>query len=134
MANGINVFKKFYSELTKVLPMIITNLVTTLYSSGLLSGDNKNSIDCLLTNKEKTEYLLDKVIKPGLEIEYTEQFDEMLRVMRTSDDPAVNYLVDKIEKFTLTASLLPVEQKPIASQGNPALNICRKQHVHACAC
>ena len=118
MANGIDVFKKFYSELTKVLPMIINSLVTTLYCNGLLSGDNKECIDSLRTNKEKAEYLLDKVIKPGLEIEYTELFDKMLSIMRTSDDRTVNYLVDKIEQFTLTSSLSSVEQKPIASQGN----------------
>ena len=72
MTDAIGVFKKFYSELTKVLPMIINNLVTTLYSSELLSGDHKGRIDPLSTIKEKTEYFLDKVIKPGLEIAYTE--------------------------------------------------------------
>ena len=38
MANTLDVFRKFYSELTKVLPMIITSLVTKLYSDKLLSG------------------------------------------------------------------------------------------------
>ena len=97
MASAIDVFKKFYSELTKVLPTIINNLVTTLYSNKLLSGDHKESIDYLLTNKEKTEYLLDKVIRPGLEIEYAGLFIEVLEIMRTSDDRTVNYLIDKIE-------------------------------------
>ena len=68
-------------------------------------------IDSLSTNKEKIEYLLDKVIKPGLEIDYTKQFDEILRTMRTSDDPAVNYLIDKIEQSTST-TLLSADQKP----------------------
>ena len=107
----IDVFKKFYSELTKVLPMIINNLVTTLYSNELLSGDHKGCIDSLPTTKEKTEYFLDKVIKPGLEIKYTKQFDEMLRVMRTSDDSAVNYLVDEMQKFTTSS----VDQKQSAT-------------------
>ena len=66
MANAMDVFKKFYSELTKVLPMIINILVTTFYSSKLLSGDNKDRIDSLPTDREKTKYFLDKVIKPGL--------------------------------------------------------------------
>ena len=111
MANAIDVFQKFYSELTKVLPMIINNLVTTLYSDKLLSGDHKGCIDSLPTTKEKTEYFLDKVIKPGLEIKFTKQFDEMLRVMRTSDDPAVNYLVDEMQKFTMSS----VDQKQSAT-------------------
>ena len=96
MANAMDVFKKFYSELTKVLPMIINILVTTFYSSKLLSGDHKSCIDSLPTNKEKAEYFLDKVIQPGLEIKYAEQFNEMLKVMMNSDDPAVKYLVNEM--------------------------------------
>ena len=94
--------------------MIINNLVTTLYSNELLSGDHKGCIDSLPTTKEKTEYFLDKVIKPGLEIKYTKQFDEMLRVMRTSDDSAVNYLVDEMQKF-VSATTLSVDQKQAAT-------------------
>ena len=62
MADAIDVFKKFYSELTKVLPMIINNLVTTLYSSELLSGDHKGRIESLLTDREKTDYFLVKYL------------------------------------------------------------------------
>ena len=118
MADSMEVFKKFYSELTKVLPMIINNLVTKLYSDKLLSGDHKGCIDSLLTTKEKTEYFLDKVIKPGLEIEYTKQFDEMLRVMKASDDSAVHYLVDKMQKFisaTVANTMTSADQKHTAT-------------------
>ena len=121
MANAMDVFKKFYSELTKVLPMIINILVTTFYSSKLLSGDRKDRIDSLSTEREKTKYFLDKVVKPGLEIKYTEQFEEMLRVMKNSDDPAVKYLVDEIQKFISTeisTSNSSVGQKqPTAREG-----------------
>ena len=99
MADSMEVFKKFYSELTKGLPMIINDLVTKLYSDKLLSGDHKRRIDSWPTDEEKTEYFLNKVIRPGLEIKYTKQFDEMLRVMKTSDDCAISYLVDEIQKF-----------------------------------
>ena len=115
MANAMDVFKKFYSELTKVLPMIINILVTTFYSSKLLSGDHKSCIDSLSTNKEKAEYLLDEVIKPGLEIKYTEQFDEMLKVMMNSDDPAVKYLVDEMQGFVASSSVLSVDQNQPAT-------------------
>ena len=97
----MEVFKKFYLELTKVLPMIINNLVTKLYSDKLLSGDHKGRVDSLPTDEEKTEYFLNKVIKPGLEIKYTKLFDEMLEVMTTSDDSMINYLVDEIQKFLI---------------------------------
>ena len=104
MADTVDIFKKFYSELTKVLPMIINSLVTKLYSDKLLSGDQKSTIDSIATGKEKTVYFLDEVIKPGLEINYTKLFDEMLRVMESSDDPTVNYLVNEIQKFRSSSS------------------------------
>ena len=110
MADTVDVFKKFYSKLTKVVSMIITTLVTRLYSDKLLSGDHKDCIDSLATSKEKTEYLLDKVIKPSLEINYTKLFDEMLRVMESSDDPTVNYLVDEIHKFSTSSSMSSADQ------------------------
>ena len=119
MADAVDVFKKFYSELTEVLSMIITTLVTRLYSDKLLSGNHKDCIDSLATGKEKTEYLLDKVIKPGLAIKYTKLFDEMLRVMESSDDPTVNYLVDEINKFSTSSSMLSVDQtQATQSKGN----------------
>ena len=104
MADSMEVFKKFYSEFTKVLPMISNDLVTKLYSDKLLSGNHKRRIDSLPTDEEKTEYFLNKVIKPGLEIKYTKLFDGMLGVMTMSDDSTINYLVDEIQKFQLGAS------------------------------
>ena len=110
MADAVEVFKRFYSKLTKVVPMIINDLVTKLYSDKLLSGNHKDCIDSLATAKEKVEYFLDKVIKPGLEIDFTKLFDEMLRVMESSDDPTVNYLVNEIHKFSTSSSMSPVDQ------------------------
>ena len=119
MADAVDVFRKFYSERTEVLPMIITTLVTRLYSDKLLSGNHKDCIDSLATGKEKTEYLLDKVIKPGLAIKYTKLFDEMLRVMESSDDPTVNYLVNEIHKFSTLSSMSSVDQTQVTrSKGN----------------
>ena len=120
----MDVFKKFYSELTKVLPMIINNLVTKLYSDKPLSGDHKGRMESLLTDKEKTEYFLDKVIKPALEIKYTKQFNEMLRLIKTSDDCTIVYLVDEIQKFMSylpsgTDSSVPlVVEKESTAKGN----------------
>ena len=121
MADAVEVFKKFYSKLIKVVPMIINDVVIKLYSDQLLSGNHKDCIDSLATGKEKTEYLLDKVIKPGIEIDYTKLFDEMLRVMKSSDDPTVNYLVNEIYKFSKStaSSMSSVNQTQITrSKGN----------------
>ena len=99
MASAIDVFKKFYAGFTKLLPMIISKLVVKFYSDGYLSGDHKSRIDSLPTDEDKTGYFLDKVIKPGLETNFTEQFDEMLRVMKTSDDCAISNLVQEVQRF-----------------------------------
>ena len=91
MANAMDIFKKFYSELTKVLPMIINILVTTFYSRELLSGNHKGRIV---------------------------QFDEMLKVMTNSDDPAVKYLVDEMQKLSTSSSVSSVDQnQPTTCKG-----------------
>ena len=114
MAKEMDVYKKFYVELTKVLPMIVNNLVTKLYSSKLLSDHHKSRIDSLPTDEEKTTYFLDKVIKPSIQIECAKLFDEMLTVMKNSDDYTVNYLVDEIQKF-VSSSTSSTDQKPAAT-------------------
>ena len=93
----VKAFRDFYSKLVKVLPM---NNISDLYSHNLLPGDHKERIDALNTQKQKAEYFLDRVIKPGMEIGYTGQFDEMLKVMENSDDPPVRFLATEIKKFT----------------------------------
>ena len=69
---------------------------------------------------------------PGLEIEYTELFDEVLRIMRTSDDRAVKYLVDKIldkiEQSTST-TLSSADQKQATSKGNH-LHVHKRSHAN----
>ena len=90
-------FQKFYPKLLKVLPM--NSIVTDFFSRGLLPGDHKANIDALGTQKRKAEYFLDCVIKPGLEVGYMGQFDEMLKVMKASDDPAVKFVAAEIGEF-----------------------------------
>jgi len=94
---ALNAFKEFYSRLVKVLPM--SSISSDLYSHDLLPGDHKDTINALDTQKKKAEYFLDHVIKPGLEIGYTGQFDEILKVMDSSNDPPVKFLVGRIKKF-----------------------------------
>ena len=95
--NRGDAFKIFYHKLLEILPM--SQIISQFYSRTLLSHDHKSELDTLMTNKAKAEYFLDKVIKPGLQIDYTKQFDEMLLIMQTSDDPPVKYLADIIMKF-----------------------------------
>ena len=94
--NRKDVFKEFYPKLLEIIP--ISHLITQFYSRTLLSHDHKGKLDAMGTDKEKADYFLDKVIKPGLQIDYTKQFDEMLLIMQNSDDPPVKYLADEIMK------------------------------------
>ena len=89
-------FKKFYKLLLKVLPM--EEIVTTFYCSDLLPVNVKAKIESL-SMRERSQYFLDEVILPGLEIDYTDQFDEMISVMKDYDDPKVRHLADRIKAF-----------------------------------
>ncbi|XP_065898674.1 uncharacterized protein [Dysidea avara] len=90
-------FVKFYSMLTESLPM--SGLTSRLYSQRLLPGSNKDKIDSLSTDKEKAQHFLDKVIKPGLEVGNTDPFDEMLRIMETSEDSTMKHVAGDMKKF-----------------------------------
>ena len=95
-------FTKFYNKLTEALPM--NDLLADFCTSKLLSGNHKNILESLSTQKEKAQYFLDKVIKPGLNIGYTEQFNKMINVMKSNDDPVVKYLVKQIQDYMLAVS------------------------------
>jgi len=90
-------FVEYYSSLLEVLP--INTLVSTLYSKKLLSEDHKKKIDSLSTQREKSSYFLDNVINPGLIVGYTKLFEEMLKVMESSDDPVANHVIEQIKMF-----------------------------------
>ena len=55
------------------------------YSLQLLSDHRKSKIDSL-TSLKKIAYFLDDVLIPGLSINYTGHFDEMITMMKESDD------------------------------------------------
>ena len=59
------------------------------------------------------------MIKPGLEIKYTKLFDEMLKIMESSDDATVNCLVNKVHEFSISSSMLSVvETQTTQSEGD----------------
>ena len=77
----------------------MSGLTSRLYSQRLLPGSNKDKIDSLSTDKEKAQHFLDKVIKPGLEVGNTDPFDEMLRIMETSEDSTMKHVAGDMKKF-----------------------------------
>ena len=91
-----DVFEKFYPKLTEVLPLCVDVLVSTLYSKMLLSNSHKDKISSFTTAEKKSQCFLDEVIKPGINTGYTVLFDEMLRIMESSNDSVVNHLAEEI--------------------------------------
>ena len=125
-------FKEFYPKLLEIIP--ISHLITQFYSRTLLSHDHKGELDAMATDKEKAKYFLDKVIKPGLQIDYTEQFDEMLLIMQNSDDPPVKYLADEVTKFMKRLENR-TENTGLCTQFKPSLVIyVTLQHIVATLC
>ena len=92
--------QKFYPSLLKLLP--ISELVERFYSLQLLSDHRKSKIDSLTSFKEKIAYFLDDVLIPGLSINYTGHFDEMITMMKESDDILARCLVEKLSPTSVT--------------------------------
>ena len=88
--------QKFYPTLLKLLP--ISELVERFYSLQLLSDHRKSKLDSLTSLKEKIAYFLDDVLIPGLSINYTGHFDEMITMMKESDDVLARFLVEKLRQ------------------------------------
>ena len=84
----------YYPNLLKLLP--IDKLVERFFSRKLLSFDQKSELDSITSRKEKTGHFLDAILIPGLEIEHTEHFDEMIIMMKESDNVLVKWLVEKL--------------------------------------
>ena len=99
-------FQMFYEKLIQALP--INDLLSDLYASKLLRGNAKakvkTKVESLCTQKEKAKYLLDEVIKPGLSVGNVEQFNKMIAVMESNDDPVVKRLAKQIKECALGVS------------------------------
>ena len=92
-----------YPSLLKLLP--ISELVERFYSLQLLSDHRKRKLESLPSPKEKIAYFLDDVLIPGLSINYTGHFDEMVTMMKESDDILARLLVEQLSPaLTVEAS------------------------------
>ena len=83
-----------YLNLVKLLP--IDELVDHLYCRELLSNSRKSKLDSLTAQEKKIRYFLDEILIPGLSIDYTGHFDEMVVMMQDSDDVLTRCLVEKL--------------------------------------
>ena len=96
--------QKFYPNLLKVLP--ITELVERFYSVHLLSHHQKSKLDGLPSRKDKVAYFLDEMLMPGLSMNYTKHFDEMITMMKESDDALARHLVELIVKELIPTTVV----------------------------
>ena len=101
---AISAVQTYYPNLLELLP--IGKLVERFYSRKLLSFDQKSELDSRTLRKEKTGYFLDAIPIPGLNIDYTEHFDEMITMMKESDDVLAKRLVEKLIPDASAPSLI----------------------------
>ena len=128
-------FQMFYEKLIEALP--INDLLSGLYASKLLRGNAKakvkTKVESLSTQKEKAKYLLNEVIKPGLSVGNVEQFNKMITVMESSDDPVVKHLAKQIQECALGVS--PNSSDPMVCSVCQTVSVCvyARERVRVCA-
>ena len=96
MAETRRTVRDWYPDLLKQLP--INELVDRFESLHLLGSDRKSKLDSLASPKEKVKYFVDEMLSPGLAMEFTGYFDEMVKMMEESDDISMKHLVEKMTR------------------------------------
>jgi len=90
------VFKQFFAELTKTLPMDDPLFTASLYSHDLLPGNHYNELESKPTQADKAVHFLNHVIKPALTTD-VRSFNELLDVMEDTDYCNVKKLAQQIK-------------------------------------
>jgi len=72
------------------------NLLADLYSNDVINDDEKEVIRLKQLKKEKVGYLFDDVIIPDLKINSSIKFDNLIEVMKGSDDRTAKHLATKL--------------------------------------
>ena len=106
--------QKFYPNLLEVLP--ITELAERFYSRHLLSYHQKSKLNSLQSRREKISYFLDEMLMPGLSMNCTKHFDEMITMMKESDDILARHLVELMVEDLMPATVIsPSPTSPATS-------------------
>ena len=109
--------------------------MNNFFSRRLLSHDKKCKLDVLTPTEEKIRYFLDTILIPGLDIDYTGHFDEMIRLMKDSDDILTRHLAEKLlvpnaSAVACNTSSTPSPSIPLTTdKGNKNL-ICYATNLH----
>ena len=95
MSTG-NVFKHFYPQLVKTLPMDDVTFIAELFAANLLPGDARDIVHAKPTQASKAAYFLDHFIQPSVAAGVGRSFDDLIKVMEDSDYGGVKELAKLI--------------------------------------
>ena len=93
----MEVYEKYVNKLVKGLSMDDVTFTTQLSSYNLLPDSVDAHIKSLPTQCEKADYFLKHVIKPSLDIDETEELDNLITVMDKYGYPHIKRLANKMK-------------------------------------
>ena len=95
----MEVYKKYINKLVKGLSIMMDDVTftTQLRSHDLLPDSVDAHIKSLPTPCEKADYFLKRIIKPSLDIEDTEELDNVITVMDKYGYPHIKRLANKMK-------------------------------------
>ena len=96
--SATELLEHYYTAFVYLLPIKDTDFINKLLEHNLLSEDVKSKLDSLTMPYERSSYLLNNVIKPGLVVGNSRCFVSLLTVMKCSKRDHVKDLAIKIEK------------------------------------
>ena len=77
----MEVYQKYIDKLVKALPMDDVTFTTQLSSNGILPDSVGAHIKSLPTSSDKADYFLKSVVKSSLDIDDTEELNNLITVM-----------------------------------------------------
>ena len=72
---------RYFTQLVVCLPMDDPLFIAELSTANLLPGNMQPTIQSLATKVDKSSYFLNNVIKPALDSNFTDSFDNLLNIM-----------------------------------------------------
>ena len=88
---------KYIDKLVKALPMDDVIFTTKLASNGILPDSVAAHIESLPTQPDKANYYLKNVIKTSLDIDETDEFNELITVMEKCGYSYVERMTNKMK-------------------------------------
>ena len=94
-SKAIKHIRNEYSRLTTSFP--IDGLLPRLYSKEVIDQEQKEAIQVKKLRSKKVSFLFDEVIIPELEAGISTKYDNLIEVMKASDDSLAKHLVELLQ-------------------------------------